>query len=50
MKYKSGRLYEGEWLNDVRSGKGYERYSNGNIYQGYFENGKAHGHGNYLWK
>lgn len=32
MKYASDRLYEGEWDNDQRHGKGYERYPNGNIY------------------
>jgi len=43
MKYKSGRVYEGEWLNDLRHGRGYERYENGNVYLGQFETGKAHG-------
>lgn len=26
MKYKSGRVYEGDWINDLRHGTGYERY------------------------
>ena len=26
MKYKSRRLYEGEWLNDLRHGRGFEKY------------------------
>jgi hypothetical protein len=43
MKYKSGRLYEGNWKTDVRSGRGYEKYQNGNIYLGSFDKGKAHG-------
>lgn len=43
MKYKTGRVFEGDWLNDLRHGKGYERYQNGNVYIGYFETGKAHG-------
>lgn len=34
MKYKSGRLYEGDWLNDLRHGRGYEKYANGNVYLG----------------
>jgi len=34
MKYKSGRLYEGDWEDDVRHGRGYERYLNGNYYIG----------------
>jgi hypothetical protein len=43
MKYQNGRLYEGEWKSDVRSGKGYEKYQNGNVYLGFFDKGKAHG-------
>lgn len=26
MKYKSGRIYEGEWMGDLRHGQGYEKY------------------------
>ena len=26
MKYKSGRVYEGDWIKDLRHGRGYERY------------------------
>lgn len=43
MKYKTSRLYEGDWVNDLRQGKGYERYAKGNVYLGYFDKGKAHG-------
>ena len=28
--YEIGRVYEGEWFDDRRHGKGYERFSNGN--------------------
>ena len=28
--YNIGRIFEGEWLDDKRHGKGYERFSNGN--------------------
>lgn len=49
MVYRKNRIYEGQWLNDVRHGKGYERYSNGNTYEGNFINGKAHGKGVYHW-
>lgn len=45
MKYKSGRVYEGEFLNDIRHGRGYERFENNNYYLGEFERGKAHGKG-----
>jgi hypothetical protein len=37
--YDSGRLYEGEWSKDAREGRGYERYSNRNIYEGQFHKG-----------
>ena len=32
--YPDGRLYEGEWLNDKRTGHGYEVFRNGSIYTG----------------
>ncbi|MFS8159504.1 MAG: hypothetical protein ACMG6E_04695 [Candidatus Roizmanbacteria bacterium] len=50
MIYSNGRKYEGEWLNDVRHGRGYEVHPNMNVYIGEFVNGKAHGHGIYQWK
>jgi hypothetical protein len=43
MKYKSGRIYEGNWENDLRHGMGYELYSNGNFYHGEFAGGKQIG-------
>ena len=49
MRYKTGRIYEGDWLNDLRHGHGYERYANFNVYFGSFETGKAHGQGHYTW-
>lgn len=30
MLYDTGRLYEGEWQNNLKFGKGYELYPNGN--------------------
>lgn len=36
MIYRKNRIYEGTWLNDLREGKGHERYSNGNTYEGDF--------------
>jgi hypothetical protein len=50
MKYMSERVYEGEWDEDYRHGRGYERYPNGNIYIGEFQIGKAHGKGKYEWR
>ena len=49
MVYDSGRVYEGEFINDVREGHGYEKYDNRNVYIGYFKRGKAHGKGLYTW-
>ena len=50
IKYKTGRQYEGYWDRDLRDGKGFERYPNGNTYFGQFKYGKAHGKGVYTWK
>ena len=36
MTYRKNRVYEGNWFNDQRDQKGYERYSNGNTYEGDF--------------
>ena len=41
MVYSSGRVYEGEWQNDKKFGKGLEIDSNGNRYEGDFVNGKV---------
>lgn len=49
MQYDTGRIYEGQWENDLREGTGYELYANGNLYQGQFSQGKAHGEGCYKW-
>lgn len=43
MVYKNGRIYEGSWLKDMRSGKGFEKYATGNTYEGEFLTGKPHG-------
>jgi len=50
MRYKSGRVYEGDWEDDVRHGRGFERYPTGNTYLGEFVYGKACGKGTYSWK
>ena len=47
MLYNSGRKYEGEWKDDLRDGRGFERHTNQNTYIGDFKDGKAHGHGIY---
>jgi hypothetical protein len=37
------------WEKDLRHGKAFERYPNGNSYYGYFKIGKADGKGVYTW-
>lgn len=49
MLYDNGRLYEGEWQNDKKFGRGFELNPNGNRYEGYFINGKCEGYGTYIW-
>ena len=49
MVYKSGRRYEGSWLQDKRSGSGLEVFANGHSYSGGYNNGKHHGQGLYRW-
>jgi len=49
LKYHSGRIYQGPWLDDQRNGEGYEQFENGNVYKGNFEKGRAHGKGVYNW-
>ncbi len=34
MIYQNGRKYEGNWANDLREGRGFEKHNNGNIYTG----------------
>ena len=47
MKYKNGRQYEGEWEHDLRQGRGFEKYPNGNSFYGQYKMGKAKGKGVY---
>ena len=43
ITYNSTRVYEGHWTLDKRDGLGFERFSNGNIYEGEYSKGKVHG-------
>ncbi len=36
--YVSGNIYEGDWVNDVRHGKGTFTYANGQTKTGYWQN------------
>jgi hypothetical protein len=49
MLYKTGKIYEGEWENDAKYGRGLEIFPNGNRYEGCFVNGKPEGMGVFKW-
>ncbi len=48
--YLDSRIYEGEWENDVKHGKGLEINPNGNRYVGYYMNGMPEGVGVFTWR
>ena len=45
---KNGDIYEGEWLDDYRDGKG-KLTSKDGIYEGEFKKNLRHGKGKYTW-
>ena len=45
--YSNGDVYEGEWCNDLREGRGKTMYASGAVYEGQFSADKKHGHGMY---
>jgi hypothetical protein len=44
-QFVNGNKYEGEWIDDFKSGYGVLHYANGEKYEGFWENDKAHGKG-----
>ena len=42
-------MYEGEWLNDLKHGKGAMTFANGDTYDGEWEEGKYHGQGVFVY-
>ena len=46
-KWKNGDVYDGEWKNDCRDGKGNFKWANGNIYKGDWIDNKKNGKGCY---
>lgn len=44
----SGARYEGDWINNLRSGKGKMYNVDGKIYEGDFRNNKKEGFGRYF--
>ena len=43
-------IYDGEWKNGFKEGKGIEYYNDGDIYEGDYKKGKKEGKGIYYWK
>ena len=39
MTYKNGDVYEGQWFNNLKNGKGHMKYSNGEKQKGKWLNG-----------
>ena len=48
--YGNGDVYNGEWKNSKKNGKGIIVYKSGNKYDGYWEEGKKSGKGIYYFK
>ena len=49
MHYSDGCVYEGEWYNDQRSGKGVLCLANGNRYEGMWEKDLKNGEGKFFY-
>ena len=49
MYYSDGSVYEGEWYNDQRNGKGILSLANGNRYEGMWERDMKNGDGKFLF-
>lgn len=48
--YKSGRIFEGEWSNENRNGRGFEQFTDGSKYIGMYKDNKADGKGVFTWR
>ena len=47
--WNDGRIYEGNFINDLKHGKGRFKWPDGKIYSGTWEFGKQHGSGEYTF-
>ncbi|MGD1841844.1 MAG: MORN repeat-containing protein [Thermonemataceae bacterium] len=47
--FKSGGIYEGNWRNNIRHGKGKYTWENEDVYEGEYTNGKREGYGTYIF-
>lgn len=50
MEYQSGEVYEGQWKEDRRCGKGATRFQNGDLYEGEYQEDKREGMGELICK
>lgn len=49
FNWPNGRVYAGEWKNDMKEGKGKMIWADGTIYEGEYKNDKKHGFGILTW-
>ena len=49
IHYTSGNFFEGNFLNDLKSGYGKMTWSTGSVYEGNWENGTKNGYGKITW-
>lgn len=45
MEFDSKYVYEGQWKNDMKSGRGRQLWRDGSYYEGYWLNNMANGYG-----
>ena len=50
MNYADGKVYDGQWRDNLPSGAGKYLYANGEKYEGNLKNGKRHGHGQMVYQ
>lgn len=50
MSFSNGDMYEGEWKNGKKHGKGVYHFNNQSVYEGDFYEGYRHGQGEYRFK
>lgn len=50
MYFSNGDIYEGEWNEGHKNGRGAYKFANGDSYEGYIQQDKKQGRGIYKWK
>ena len=48
-KWKDGKVYIGEYLDDKKHGFGIYKMQDGRTYEGWWNEGKQHGLGNFIY-